>query len=111
MTYVVTENCIKCKFTTCVAVCPTDCFRDAGTFLVIEPQACIDCALCVTECPAHAIYPLHEVPRAQQDFIELNARVAADAPPVTQKQEPLQDADEWNGRPDKRRFILATVPQ
>lgn len=111
MTYVVTENCINCKFTTCVAVCPTDSFRDAGTFLVIDPEVCIDCALCVTECPANAIYPLHEVPRDQRQFIELNVQLSASSAVVTQRQEPLPGANDWNGQPDKRRLILAALAE
>jgi ferredoxin len=105
MTYVVTENCIKCKYTTCVAVCPTDCFRDAGDFLVIDPSACIDCALCVTECPADAIYSVHEVPLAQRDFIALNAELALLHPVILAQVPASNEADTWNGKPDKRLLI------
>ena len=56
MTYVVTETCIKCKYTDCVDVCPVDCFREGPNFLVIDPDECIDCTLCVAECPDEAIY-------------------------------------------------------
>ena len=55
MPFVVTENCIKCKYTDCVDVCPVDCFREGPNFLVIDPDECIDCSLCVAECPAKAI--------------------------------------------------------
>jgi len=105
MTYVVTENCIKCKYTTCVAVCPTDSFRDTGAFLVIDPEACIDCALCVTECPANAIFPVHEVPPTQRDFIAINAELAVRHPVITTRMPASPDADTWNGKADKRVFI------
>ena len=72
MTFVVTENCIKCKFTDCVDVCPVDCFHEGPNFLVIDPDECIDCSLCEPECPAHAIFSEDEVPENQRKFIELN---------------------------------------
>ena len=62
MTFVVTENCIRCKYTDCVDVCPVDCFREGPNFLVIDPDECIDCAVCVPECPANAIYAEEDVP-------------------------------------------------
>jgi NAD-dependent dihydropyrimidine dehydrogenase PreA subunit len=62
MTYVVTEACIKCKYTDCVDVCPVDCFREGPNFLVIDPDECVDCTLCVAECPVEAIYSEDDVP-------------------------------------------------
>ena len=62
MTFVVTEACIRCKYTDCVAVCPVDAFREGGTFLVIDPDDCIDCAVCVPECPVEAIYAEEDLP-------------------------------------------------
>ena len=62
MTHVVTENCIKCKYTDCVDVCPVDCFREGPNFLVIDPDECIDCAVCIPECPANAIFAEEDVP-------------------------------------------------
>src|SRR5690625_8008009 len=76
MTFVVTDNCIKCKYTDCVEVCPVDCFHEGPNFLVIDPEECIDCTLCVPECPAEAIYVDDEVPQDQMDFFEINARLA-----------------------------------
>ena len=76
MTYVVTEACIKCKHTDCVAVCPTDAFREGPNFLVIDPQECIDCTLCVAECPVDAIYAEEDVPDDQRPFIRLNEELA-----------------------------------
>ena len=67
MTYVVTETCIRCKYTDCVDVCPVDCFREGPNFLVIDPDECIDCTLCVAECPVEAIFAEDDVPPDQAD--------------------------------------------
>ena len=101
MTFVVTENCIKCKFTDCVDVCPVDCFREGPNFLVIDPDECIDCTLCEPECPANAIHAEDEVPEEQTHFIALNAELAKLWPAITEVQTPLEDADSWNGKADK----------
>jgi ferredoxin len=63
MPFVVTDNCIKCKYTDCVEVCPVDCFHEGPNFLVIDPDECIDCTLCEPECPVNAIYPEDDVRR------------------------------------------------
>ncbi|MDD5321234.1 MAG: ferredoxin family protein [Methylococcales bacterium] len=101
MTFVITENCIKCKFTDCVDVCPVDCFREGPNFLVIDPDECIDCTLCEPECPANAIFAEDEVPEGQEIFIKLNAELAKLWPAITDVKPPLPDADEWNGKEDK----------
>ncbi len=105
MTYVVTENCIKCKFTDCVDVCPVDCFHEGPNFLVIDPEECIDCTLCVPECPAEAIFAEDDVPEAQRRFIALNAELAQTWPVIVERTEPLPDADEWNQKPDKLKYL------
>lgn len=105
MAFVVTENCIKCKFTDCVDVCPVDCFREGPNFLVIDPDECIDCTLCEPECPAHAIYAEDEVPDDQQQFIVLNAELAKVWPTITEVKPPLADADSWNGKADKLEYL------
>ena len=101
MAYVITENCIKCKYTDCVEVCPVDCFHEGPNFLVIDPVECIDCTLCVAECPAEAIYAEDEVPEHQRAFIALNAKLAKTWPVIAVRRDPLPDADAWNGKPDK----------
>ncbi|MBI4742519.1 MAG: ferredoxin family protein [Betaproteobacteria bacterium] len=106
MAYVVTENCIKCKFTDCVDVCPVDCFREGPNFLVIDPGECIDCTLCVAECPAEAIYAEDDVPDAQRAFIALNAELARIWPAIVESKGALPDADEWNRKPDKLKDLL-----
>jgi ferredoxin len=97
MAYVITESCINCKHTDCVDVCPVDCFREGPNFLVIDPDECIDCTLCVAECPVEAIFPEDEVPVDQKHFIELNAVLAAHSnwKPITTKKDALPDALEW----------------
>jgi ferredoxin len=106
MTYVVTENCIQCKFTDCVDVCPVDCFVEGPNFLAINPDECIDCTLCVAECPAEAIFAEDDVPADQQQFIELNARLAKIWPVISARKEPLEDADAMNGVPGKLELLI-----
>lgn len=101
MSYVVTENCIKCKYTDCVDVCPVDCFREGPNFLVIDPDECIDCTLCVAECPVEAIYAEDDVPDSQQQFIKLNAELSKKWRPIIEKKDPLPDADNWATVKDK----------
>jgi ferredoxin len=101
MTYVVTEACIRCKYTDCVEVCPVDCFREGPNFLVIDPNECIDCNLCVPECPVNAIFAEEEVPPDQKQFIALNAELAKDWPVIAAKKEAPSDADEWKEAPGK----------
>ncbi len=105
MTFVVTENCIKCKFTDCVDVCPVDCFREGPNFLVIDPDECIDCSLCEPECPVEAIHSEDEVPPDQQAFIELNRELAKIWPVIAEVKAPLPDADAWKGKPGKLEFL------
>ncbi|WP_341888477.1 ferredoxin FdxA [Variovorax sp. YR752] len=101
MTFVVTEACIRCKYTDCVSVCPVDCFHEGPNFLVIDPAECIDCAVCVPECPVSAIAADADVPPAQQHFVALNARLARQWPVIAQAREPLPDAEHWAGVPEK----------
>jgi ferredoxin len=105
MTYVVTENCIKCKYTDCVDVCPVDCFHAGPNFLVIDPEECIDCTLCEPECPAKAIYAEDDVPDDQADFKQLNAELAKSWPTITEKKTAPADGAEWDGKPGKRPLL------
>lgn len=95
MAYVVTENCIKCKFTDCVDVCPVDCFREGPNFLVIDPEECIDCTLCVAECPAEAIFSEDDLPEGQEQFAALNAELSKVWPAIVERKDPLPGAEEW----------------
>lgn len=101
MTFVVGENCIKCKHTDCLEVCPVDCFYEGPNFLVIHPGECIDCALCEPECPVEAIFTEDELPAGQEVFLELNAELSDIWPNITQKKDALVDAKEWGGKPSK----------
>ena len=101
MTFVVTENCIKCKYTDCVEVCPVDCFHEGPNFLVIDPDECIDCTLCEPECPVEAIYSEEEMPAGQEQFKQINADLAKSWPVITEKKPAPADAKEWEGKPDK----------
>lgn len=105
MTYVVTENCIRCKYTDCVDVCPVDCFHGGANFLVIDPEECIDCDVCVAECPAEAIFAEEDLPEGQKQFIEINARLAKQWPVINLKTDPLPDANEWDGVKGKIKYL------
>jgi len=103
--YVVTEACIKCKYTDCVDVCPVDCFREGPNFLVIDPDECIDCSLCVAECPIGAIYAEDDLPENQASFAAINAELAKQWPAIVERKEPLPDADEWAQVKDKLEYL------
>ncbi len=89
MAFVVTEPCFGCKYTNCVVVCPCDCFREGEQMLYIDPDECIDCGACASECPVSAIYPDDDVPEAWTDFVALNREMAATCPPIVDRKEPL----------------------
>ena len=105
MTHVVLEACIRCKYTDCVDVCPVDCFREGQNFLTIDPDECIDCAVCIPECPVNAIYAEEDVPEDQRDFIPLNADLAKSWPAITRMKPHTPDADEWKDVRDKRHLL------
>ncbi len=105
MTFVVTESCVKCKYTDCVEVCPVDAFREGPNFLVISAEDCIDCALCVAECPVNAIFAEEDVPADQQRFIGLNTELATQWEPIVRKKPALADADEWADVKDKLHLL------
>ncbi|MFT8718135.1 ferredoxin FdxA [Acetobacter sp.] len=103
MTYVVTENCIRCKFMDCVEVCPVDCFYAGENFLVINPDECIDCGVCEPECPAEAIFPDSD-DRATA-WAEINAKYSAVWPNITRKGTQPADAEEWKDKPNKAELL------
>jgi ferredoxin len=105
MTYVVTESCIKCKYTDCVDVCPVDCFREGPNMLVIDPDECIDCTLCVPECPVEAIFAEDDVPDAQKEFTALNAELAKQWKPIIERKPAPPDADAWAKVEDKKHML------
>lgn len=103
MTYIVTENCIKCKFQDCVEVCPVDCFYEGENFLVIHPDECIDCGVCEPECPAEAILP--DTEPGIEKWLEINTKFASIWPNITRKGDQLPDAEDWDGKPDKAEML------
>jgi ferredoxin len=105
MTYVVTEGCILCKHTDCVDVCPVDCFVEGPNFLAIDPDGCIDCAVCVPECPENAIYALDDVPEDQKQFVEINAELSQLWKPLTKSKESMPDAEKWSGVANKQQYL------
>jgi ferredoxin len=105
MAYIVAEPCIKCKYTDCVDVCPVDCFFEGENFLVINPDECIDCGACVPECPTEAIFEETELPEKWSEYIEINAKLSANWPVITEKKDALPEADEWKDIEAKREHL------
>ena len=101
MTFLVTENCIKCKHTDCVEVCPVDCFYEGPNFLAINPDECIDCGVCVPECPIDAIVEDTNLDHNIPFWVDINKRLSTKWPNITKKKSALSDAEEWNGKPNK----------
>lgn len=107
MTYVVTEACIKCKYTDCVSVCPVDCFYEGDNILVIDPDSCIDCALCQSECPVDAIYSDNDLPADQRFMLEVNSDLSKlwKDRNITTKKDPLPEAEQWAKIKDKKEYL------
>lgn len=105
MAFVVTDNCIKCKYTDCVAVCPVDCFREGESMLVIDPEECIDCNLCVPECPVDAISSEEDLPEDKKKWISINLEMSKKWPSITNPKDALPDADIWAGKTNKEKYL------
>ena len=105
MAYVVTESCVNCRYTDCVDVCPVDCFKMGPNFLVIDPAECIDCAVCVPECPVNAIYAEEDVPEDQRPYIQINRELAQTWPVITKSIAALPDADAWAEKLPKTQYL------
>lgn len=99
MTYVVTENCIKCKYTDCVEVCPVDCFYEGENMLVINPDECIDCGVCEPECPVEAIKPDSE---DNINWLEINKEYSAKWPNIALRKEPMAEAEKYKNQANKK---------
>ena len=108
MTFVVTDNCIKCKYMDCVEVCPVDCFYEGDNMLVIHPDECIDCGVCEPECPAKAI--VADTESGLEQWLKLNADLAKIWPNITIKREAPADAKEFDGVPDKLSRFFSAEP-
>src|SRR3990167_10002406 len=105
MTFVILESCVKCKYTDCVEVCPVDCFYEGPNSLVINPEECIDCALCEPECPVDAIVSEDDLPEELHKFVELNAKLAKKWPNINERKDPPKDADDWVKIKDKLQYL------
>ena len=108
MTYIVTDNCIKCKYTDCVEVCPVDCFYEGENMLVIHPDECIDCGVCEPECPAEAIKP--DTEPGLEDWLKINTDYADKWPVITVKKDQLPEAEEFDGKKDKYKQYFSEAP-
>jgi len=108
MTYVVTENCIKCKYTDCVEVCPVDCFYEGETMLVIHPDECIDCGVCEPECPADAIRP--DTEPGTEEWVGFNLKYSELWPNITQKRDPDPEAETHDGESGKMDKYFTEAP-
>lgn len=89
MTYVVTAYCDGCKYTDCVEVCPVEAFHEGPTMLYINPETCIDCDVCVAQCPVEAIYADDQVPEQWEEYTQINADEYAKYPELSEKKDPL----------------------
>jgi ferredoxin len=108
MTYLVTEACLKCKYTDCVEVCPVDCFYEGELMLVIHPEQCIDCAVCVPTCPANAILP--DTDPGASAWLELNRRYSQLWPNIRVKKPPLPEAEEYKDVAAKMLSFFSSKP-
>lgn len=105
MTHVVGDACIRCKYTDCVDVCPVDAFRAGKNMLVIDPDLCIDCAVCIPECPVNAIYQEEDLPKGQRHYTALNAELSKSWPTIVKRKKALPDADDWADKEDKLQWL------
>ena len=108
MTYVVTDNCIRCKYTDCVEVCPVDCFYEGENMLVIHPDECIDCGVCEPECPADAIRP--DTENGMEPWVEFNLKYSEAWPNITVKRDPLPEAEKYDGEEGKLDKYFSEAP-
>ena len=105
MTWTVNENCIKCKYTDCVEVCPVDCFYEGENMLVINPDECIDCGVCEPECPVDAITP--DTDDEAKDWTEINKKFSETWPNITKKKQTFskEEQDKWAKEKNKKEFF------
>ena len=108
MTYIVKDECIKCKLTDCVEVCPVDCFYEGENTLVIHPDECIDCGVCEPECPVDAIKP--DTEPDGEEWVEFNRKYSAIWPVITVRRDPLPEAEERNGESNKLEKYFSPEP-
>ena len=106
MPHYVTDACVKCKYTDCVSVCPVDCFYEGPNMLVINPDECIDCGVCIPECPVDAIiddYEMNDYP--DKDWIKINDEMSQQWPNITDQKDPLPEAEEFKEVKNKKNLM------
>jgi len=108
VTYIVNEDCIKCKYMDCVEVCPVDCFYEGDNMLVIHPDECIDCGVCEPECPVEAIKP--DTEPDLEKWLELNRNFSEKWPNITVKRDAPPDADDFVSEKDKYKKYFSSEP-
>jgi ferredoxin len=110
MTHIVNEKCIKCKYTTCVEVCPVSCFYEANNMLAINPDECIDCGVCIPECPIEAIendiLPDNSSPERRNrlnELLRINRELSLKFKKrnITQVKSPMPEAEYYREQKDK----------
>ena len=107
MPFVVTEKCVKCRYTDCVEVCPVDCFYEGENMLVINPDECIDCGVCEPECPIEAIKSDEELASGEEKWLDINARYSATWPNLTKSKGPLDTADDFADQENTADLVYA----
>jgi ferredoxin len=105
MAYIVADPCIKCKYSDCVEVCPVNCFYEGENMLVIHPDECIDCGACEPVCPTKAIFPESDLPEKWAEYKELNATYSKTLPNISEKKDPLPEAEEFKDKENKRPLL------
>lgn len=105
MTFVVTDNCVLCKHTDCVEVCPAECFHEGPNFLVIDPEECIDCALCEPACPIGAIFSEDELPQEQKLYLDINRKFSRKWPSITIPHAAMEEHEKWDGVSNKLQYL------
>ena len=105
MAHVVSDACVRCKYTDCVEVCPVDCFHEAENMLVIDPEECIDCGACIPECPVEAIFLDEDLPEGQEGYIGLNAELSLSMPLIAASKEAHPEADKYKEQAGKRHLV------
>ena len=130
MVHFVNDKCIKCKYTDCVEVCPVDCFHEVEEMLVIDPDSCIDCGVCVAECPIEAIVNddtfidgksvedilveknynnLTDNQKQAQVLCQMNCDLSQNYPVITNKKEELITAEEFKDKLGKIQYVSCYI--
>lgn len=107
MTYLVNDKCIKCKHTDCVEVCPVDCFYEGENMLVISPDECIDCGVCVPECPEEAIISDNDdsLKESSVDWLQYNTEKSLIWPNITESKDPYPEYEKYQIMEDRIKFL------